>query len=220
MYEFYIGSMLCPVTPSKLTVKINSQNKTMNLINEGEVNILKQAGLTDVSFELLLPNVKYPFARYKDGFVNAKYFLDILESLKVGKRTFQFKVLRPLPNGNILFDTNMTVSLEEYDIEEDAKDGMDVKVSVKLKQFRGYGTKGVRVVGSSASTQASRPAQNSPAPTSNQTYTVKSGDCLWNIAKQYYGDGSKYTAIYNANGDKISNPNLIYPGQVLTIPAK
>ena len=51
-----------------------------------------------------------------------------------------------------------------------------------------------------------------------RTYTVKSGDCLWNIAKKFYGNGSQYTKIYNANRSKIKNPNLIYPGQVLTIP--
>ena len=64
-----------------------------------------------------------------------------------------------------------------------------------------------------------RPAPTAPAPaTTSRTYTVKRGDCLWNIAKKYYGNGSKYTTIYNANRDKIKNPNLIYPGQVLTIP--
>lgn len=52
-----------------------------------------------------------------------------------------------------------------------------------------------------------------------QTYTVKSGDSLWAIAKRYYGSGALYTKIYEANRDIIgSNPNLIYPGQVLTIP--
>lgn len=55
-------------------------------------------------------------------------------------------------------------------------------------------------------------------PTQNRTYTVKKGDCLWNIAKKYYGKGSLYTKIYEANRDKIKNPNLIYPGQVLKIP--
>ena len=53
----------------------------------------------------------------------------------------------------------------------------------------------------------------------SKTYTVKPGDCLWNIAKKFYGKGSDYTKIYNANKGKIgSNPNLIYPGQVFTIP--
>ena len=51
-----------------------------------------------------------------------------------------------------------------------------------------------------------------------KTYKVKSGDCLWNIAKKFYGNGALYTKIYNANKSKIKNPNLIYPGQVLTIP--
>ena len=53
---------------------------------------------------------------------------------------------------------------------------------------------------------------------SGKTYTVKKGDCLWNIAKLLLGDGSRYTEIYALNRDKITNPNLIYPGQVLTIP--
>ena len=56
------------------------------------------------------------------------------------------------------------------------------------------------------------------ADSANRTYTVKKGDCLWNIAKKYYGDGSKYTKIYDANTDKVADPNLIYIGQVLVIP--
>lgn len=51
-----------------------------------------------------------------------------------------------------------------------------------------------------------------------KTYTVKKGDTLWAIASKYYGSGAQYTKIYKANTDKISNPNLIYPGQVFTIP--
>lgn len=54
--------------------------------------------------------------------------------------------------------------------------------------------------------------------TTNETYTVVKGDCLWNIAKKFYGSGNQYSRIYNANRDKIKNPNLIYPGQVLVIP--
>ena len=52
-----------------------------------------------------------------------------------------------------------------------------------------------------------------------KTYTVKAGDCLWNIAKKFYGKGGDYTKIYNDNKGTIgSNTNLIYPGQVFTIP--
>lgn len=227
-YHFYMDKMLCPIAPSKLQLKIKGQNKTLTLINEGEINILKKAGLTEISFDLLLPNVKYPFATYKSGFKTADYFLDELEKLKTGEKPFQFIVTRTLPNGKLLFDTNMKVSLESYDIKEDAKEGFDVVVSVKLKQYKDYGTKICNVTSTSTnnastkpkvSLETKRPAENSPAPSTNKTYTVVKGDCLWNIAKKFYGNGSKYTVIYEANKSKIKNPNLIYPGQVLTIPA-
>ncbi|MBN1352904.1 peptidoglycan-binding protein LysM [candidate division KSB1 bacterium] len=49
-------------------------------------------------------------------------------------------------------------------------------------------------------------------------YTVKSGDSLSKIAKNYYGNAMKYPAIFEANREVIKDPNLIYPGQVLRIP--
>ena len=54
--------------------------------------------------------------------------------------------------------------------------------------------------------------------TAQRTYTVKKGDCLWNIAKKFYGNGSAYTKIYDANTNKVADPNRIYPGQVFVIP--
>jgi nucleoid-associated protein YgaU len=50
-------------------------------------------------------------------------------------------------------------------------------------------------------------------------YTVKQGDSLSKIAKQYYGDAQKYPVIFDANKPMLKDPNLIYPGQVLRIPA-
>ena len=52
-----------------------------------------------------------------------------------------------------------------------------------------------------------------------QKYTVKAGDSLSKIAKQVYGDAGKWKKIHEANRDKIPNPDLIHPGQELTIPS-
>lgn len=49
-------------------------------------------------------------------------------------------------------------------------------------------------------------------------YTVKSGDSLSKIAKEFYGDPMKYNVIFEANTPMLKNPDLIYPGQVLRIP--
>jgi LysM repeat protein len=63
---------------------------------------------------------------------------------------------------------------------------------------------------------AEEAAASEPEPAAARTYTVESGDTLWAIAEQFYGDGNKYQVIADASG--ISNPDLIQPGQVLTIP--
>jgi nucleoid-associated protein YgaU len=51
------------------------------------------------------------------------------------------------------------------------------------------------------------------------TYTVQSGDTLSGIAKRVYGDANKYQTIFNANTDKLDNPDRIQVGQTLTLPA-
>ncbi|MFI5508141.1 LysM peptidoglycan-binding domain-containing protein [Mycobacterium sp. NPDC051804] len=60
------------------------------------------------------------------------------------------------------------------------------------------------------------PAPPPPPRPAPRTYTVVSGDTLWAISERFYGDGSKYQVIADASG--VANPDLIHPGQVLTIP--
>ena len=221
-YKMYLDGVLMPITPSKVKVKINNQNETLTLISGEEINILKAAGLTDVSFDLLLPQVPYPFTN--GGAQPADYYLSLFERLKTAKEPFQWILNREKPNGGRLFYTNLTVGMEDYQITDDAEEGFDITVTVSLKQYRHYGTKTVTI--QPASTPATKPTatveppkrETSQAP-KQSTYTVKSGDCLWNIAKKYLGDGSRYNEIYNLNKDKIKNPNLIYAGQVLTLPS-
>jgi nucleoid-associated protein YgaU len=63
---------------------------------------------------------------------------------------------------------------------------------------------------------------NAPLPPegwdATQWYEVQRGDSLWKIAKHFYGDGSLYTRIFEANRDVLVNPDLIQPGQKLRIP--
>jgi hypothetical protein len=222
-----MGSVLLPIAPEKFNLKVNNSNKTITLINEGEVNILKEAKLTDLEFDALIPAVQYSFAKYDDGFKPTTYFTNHFEKLKTSKESFQFIVIRKMPDGKLLFDTNMTVSLESYTIKEEAREGFDLVVSFKLKQYKPFGTKIVKVIEPKKSNEKAvanvktkrSTSKNSPAPKKETKYTVKKGDCLWNIAKKFYGNGSKWKKIYEANKKKIRNPNLIYVGQVLIIPS-
>lgn len=300
-YNCYIGETLMPVTPSQLKISVKGKNSTLTLLNEGEINFLKLPGLTEISLPLCFPML--------NGEKPPTFYLGILEKLKTEKKPTQFILTRNAPDGKLLFDTNIKVSLENYDIQENADDGLDVYVDVKLKQWRDYGTKTVKVQvqpvrvkpvanvpaqtvntpviskkvtkgdkviiqsgavyggltasrgkkvpsycigkwytasqiavhkgdeealikeiyswvatkylqkqGSTATTvttKTERAADTAPKATA---YTVQSGDTLWLIAKKFLGDGSRYTEIYNANSDVVSNPNVLKVGMVLKIP--
>ena len=69
-YKVYLGECLLPIPPEKIQVKINNANDTITLMNEGQINLLKQAKLTDIEFECIIPQIKYPFASYSSGFQN------------------------------------------------------------------------------------------------------------------------------------------------------
>lgn len=191
-YDFYLKKCLLPIAPEKLQVKINNANDTLTLINEGEINILKTPGLTDVEFECRIPQVKYPFAAYKSGFKEASYFLDHFERLKTDKKPFQFIVSRTLPNGRVLFSTNMKVSMEDYRITEQAKDGFDLTVKIRLKQYRDYGTKTVHIKGGSEP-KANIEQERGTDPPVKKSYTA--GDIV-----SFHGGTHYYSSYEGAKG--------------------
>jgi LysM repeat protein len=62
------------------------------------------------------------------------------------------------------------------------------------------------------------PAAAAPAAKPAETYTVKAGDSLSKIAKEYLGNANAYMAIFNANRDILTDPDKIKPGMVLKLP--
>lgn len=141
MYTFWLGKTMLPVTPGKLETSTGSKNRSISMINEGEVNLLKRPGLTQVKFTALLPHMKYPFAQGE--FRPMAEYLDYFRQLQESREPFQFIVSRVSPGGELLFDTNLTVSMEDCQVIEDAGNGLDIEVNISLKQWRSYSTKTV-----------------------------------------------------------------------------
>lgn len=67
--------------------------------------------------------------------------------------------------------------------------------------------------------EATAPAPATAPATQATIITVQPGFTLWGIARKSYGDGVLYVRVYEANKDQIRDPDLIYPGQVFTVPA-
>lgn len=235
-YDFYFkdGSdvLTFPITPAELKIKVGSNNKVITLINEGDINILKSPSLIEVEFEARFPMRNYPYSRNPSQFQS---YFDKFKELKEEKKPFRFIVVRSTIGGKTgTWDTNLYMALEDFEILENADEGDDVLISFKLKQYKDYGVKTLKTESASSTTTStsttSRPTDSAGTDT-NKSYTIKSGDTLYALAKSAYGDGSLWTKIYEANKTAIeedakkhgdassSNGHLIHPGLQITIPA-
>lgn len=74
-----------------------------------------------------------------------------------------------------------------------------------------------RNVAARAETPFQRAAVPAPGP-GEQIVVVQPGNSLWRISRRIYGEGLRYTTIYEANRDQIRNADLIYPGQIFAVP--
>ena len=80
MYNIYLGDILCPVAPEKISVDYGSGCEVVSLADGGEIGIPNGNYLRSIEFSLLLPNKNYPFAVYKSGFQNADLYLEKFET--------------------------------------------------------------------------------------------------------------------------------------------
>jgi LysM repeat protein len=113
---------------------------------------------------------------------------------------------------------NLPVTIRSFKWEEKGGSVGDIEYTIELKEYKpvAYSTIKVATNKPTAPTTTKRPPSTNEKP---KTYTVKAGDNLWDIAKKYYGTGTKKDAIYNKNKSIIGkNPNLIRPGQKLVLP--
>lgn len=231
-YYFFLGSTMLPVPPAKLSTKIKGKNKTINLINEGEVNLIKDPGLSEISFSFLLPNSKYPFANYdtslQSGLVNyavgkfaprlggllgnsfsfkkASTFLNALKTAKEKRSPTRFIVTRMGFDYRPLWNTNMLCTIEDYEIGEDAGNGTDVEIDIVLKQYKHFGTKEVEVTKNEDGTETLHVKENRYAPDADlpAAMTVTNELSVLEVCEGLAGGKLDWRAAANMSG--ITNP--------------
>lgn len=211
MYQFWLGEILLPVSPEKVTITTGSQNETISLVDGSEINIVNSPKLKIIKFDALIPYREYPFAEYLYGYIDGDVYREKIEALKNEGTKFQFVITRQ--RGRKVFHyTDIRSTVEEMTVTEATENGFDIKISLTLREYKEFGAKFVTEQNTSA------PRQQDNAPTANSSYTVVSNDTLWKIATKLYGDGSRWKEIYKANTSIISNPDIIITGMNLVIP--
>lgn len=143
MYLMQLDEFVFPITPSKITQTMKSNNETVTLINEGEVSYCKSPSLIEFNIsDLILPRYNYPFAAVgKSGTPEA--YVEQLRAYQTAKKVVAFTITRKSPNGAT--DSNYEsksykVTVENIEVTEDAKDlGTDVSINLTLKEYKTWG---------------------------------------------------------------------------------
>lgn len=212
-----------PVLPESLEVSASSTNSTTNIVQLGDITNIGIKGLKSVNISSFFPKYDAPYVQTSGGFREPDYYLEFFERIKDDRKPVRLVVTDT--------EINMMVSVESFNYTRNWGTD-DIEYTLELKEYKAHAIRKLTISATNAANTSGTTNDSTSAKVSNvggtsnrvveqqtpKTYTVVSGDSLWLIAKKKLGDGSRWQEIYNLNKATIKNANLIYPGQVITLP--
>lgn len=204
--------LLLPVTPEGYEISYGMEIETVRATNVGDLNVPGRRKPTALTLQSFFTTKGYSFARYVGtvlqyaedyvkliaGWIEAKDIMRVIIADDDGPRV------------------NERFYIETITPGEKHGDNGDIPFTMSFRQYTPLQT--VTIQNSTANKQRADAATAAPVKKA-KSYTVKNGDCLSAIAREVYGDANQWKKIYEANKSIIGkNPNLIFPGQVYTIP--
>ena len=201
-----------PVVPAEYIVTSEQDNTSVTVCNLGEVTLRGKRKLQQISFSSFFPR------QYDSGYcdVRSKSPITMVKKVEKMKRAGSVKLI-------ITGVLSMKVTIESFEWGENDGTG-DISYTLSMKEYRTVSIPASVLVKeqpaqpAAAGSDGGTSGRDQPETTGTQSYTVKSGDSLSAIARKLTGS-TNWQTIYEQNKAVIgSNPNMIKPGQVLTIP--
>ena len=213
--EIYLGTdtdkIRFPVVPSAIGVNRSNNIDTQSVLKLGEVPIFNGTSLKTIELTSFFPNQEYSFCDYT-GFMKPYEF-----SEKIQGWMYQGTPVRIIITDS---PTNMQCLIQQFDTVE--QDGTrDLYFTLNLIEYRPIEIPIIKIDTntSNASNNTTRPTEQ-VNNTTQKVHKVVKGDSLWAIAQKYYGKGSLYPKIKEANKSKypsLAKNNIIYPNWELII---
>ena len=213
--EIYLGTdtdkIRFPVVPSVFGVSRSNYIDTQSVLKLGEVPIFNGTSLKTIELTSFFPNQEYSFCDYT-GFMKPYEF-----SEKIQRWLYQGTPVRIIITDS---PTNMQCLIQQFDTAE--QDGTrDLYFTLNLIEYRPIEIPVIKndTNTSNASNNTTRPTEQ-VNNTTQKVHKVVKGDSLWAIAQKYYGKGSLYPKIKEANKSKypsLAKNNIIYPNWELII---
>lgn len=202
-------TLVFPVSPEELRVQMGPKTLSFSPITIGDIEMPRGMTPVRVSWEGFFPGVRQNVPeRHTDLPPN-----DIVRLLErwMGAEGDDYQLRLIITESS----WNIPVFLSSF--EPSYRGGFgDIYYAISFTEKRSFS------VQEKKPEQASKPPEKRPDPKPQpKTHTVVKGENLWNIARKYAGQGGKWPELWEINKDKSKskNPDLIYPGEVFTLPA-
>ncbi|MBY9078311.1 LysM peptidoglycan-binding domain-containing protein [Paenibacillus sp. HN-1] len=211
-----------PVLPEEIEISGEGDGEKYNILDLGAINVIKAPGLKTVGWQSFFPSIDHggTVPRYVSS-TNwgqpadyIRYIEDWMNKRKPIRFIFTSKGLQ----------INMAASIEEFNYKEVAGRPGDFEYELSLQEYVFYGAKKVvlktttTATGSTKTTTQKEPAKRADDRAKPRTVTVKSGDSLYKIAKQYLGSGERWKEIQKLNGLTDAQVKALKIGSVLKLP--
>lgn len=219
-----------PWLPDSISYKSGEATvATHDILKKGPVDEPLGVGLEELSWESTFPGLKHTGLMLLRGTaMGPEYYHNILKDWKLKGTVLNVLVTcYPINFDCYVFDYNgeLTGAFGDIDYSLHLKEKREVvvKVSVEESTAGGSGDETGEAADENSTGGTERPAEKT------ESYTIQSGDCLWDLAQQYMGDGSRWHEIYEANKEALDeaasemgyNSNdgtLVFPGTKIKIP--
>ena len=200
-----------PVLPSTISIRQGMKNQSVSIQGLGELVIMQDPKAMMVNFSCFFPFTPFPGVQFR----RLSPPIELIEKITawmVGDIPVQFLV-----TGTAI---NHYFTIEDFPWHEDGGDPGTLHYSLILKKYEEVAVRQVYVDEENEVATIPEPA---PVRVDNRkqkrTHVVAPGDTMWAIAQRHLGSGSRWQEIARLNSDAVSNPSLIFPGQVLRLPA-
>ncbi|MFB5267081.1 LysM peptidoglycan-binding domain-containing protein [Paenibacillus enshidis] len=223
-----------PVNPESLDLKSGVNGNSYSIVDFGEINTIQFTKLREISFNSFFPAQRYPFV--VGELREPLYYINMIKEWMESRNPIRFvfsgitsttaaaddntesELLNSGLTGTGTFAINMAASIESFDWSITAG-SQDVDYTISLKEYVFYEPRKVSI--STSSTEAKKTVTQKRASDKNtpKSYTLKSDDSLWSVAKKTLGDGSRYKEIQKMNNIADSELKKLPVGKVLKLPS-